>query len=97
MPGRFFATASHPEGLHVPASVNGALICTMVVDRNASKGVTWVHSYVSNDRMKTYDIYDAPNESSILEVAELNKMPVDKIMEVRVLDPYFYHGITGSV
>jgi hypothetical protein len=56
-----------------------------------SDGVTWVHSYVSADKKKTFCIYDGPNPESIRRVATKNNLPADKITEVRVLDPYFYH------
>jgi len=52
--------------------------------------VTWVHSYVTPDRKHTFCVYDAPTPEAIRRVAELNKLPVDRITEVRVLDPYFY-------
>jgi hypothetical protein len=60
-----------------------------VVGVNAQAGVTWVHSYVSDDKKKTFCVYDAPSPEAIRKVADLNKLPVDKITEVRVLDPYF--------
>ena len=61
-----------------------------MVDRNAGLGVTWVHSYVSEDKTKTFCIYDGPQEAAILQAAERSGLPVDHITEVRVLDPYFY-------
>jgi hypothetical protein len=33
---------------------------------------------------------DGPSPEAIRRVAELNKLPVDRITEVRVLDPYSY-------
>ncbi len=53
-------------------------------------GVTWVHSYVSEDLRKTWCVYDAPNLDAIREVAQRNNLPIDHIESVRVLDPYFY-------
>ncbi|MET0485707.1 MAG: nickel-binding protein, partial [Candidatus Rokuibacteriota bacterium] len=44
---------------------------------------------VSDDKKKTFCVYDAPSPEAIRKVADLNKLPVDKITEVRVLDPYF--------
>ena len=32
---------------------------------NLAEGVTWVHSYVSEDKMKTFCVYDAPNPEAI--------------------------------
>jgi hypothetical protein len=68
----------------------GAIACLGVVDHNADFGVTWVHSYVSEDKSKTFCIYDGPESGAIRQAAERNGLPVDRITEVRVLDPYFY-------
>ena len=57
---------------------------------NAQDGVTWVQSYVTHDKMKTFCIYDAPSPEAIRKVAQRNSLPVDSITEVSVLDPYFY-------
>ena len=61
-----------------------------VVERNADEGVTWVHSYVSDDRTKTFCVYDAPSPEAIRKTAARNELPVERITQVRVLDPYFY-------
>jgi len=68
----------------------GAAVCLGVVDRNADLGVTWVHSYVSEDKGKTFCIYDGPSPEAIRQAAERNGLPVDRITKVSVLDPYFY-------
>jgi hypothetical protein len=52
--------------------------------------VTWLQSYVTPDRKRTFCVYDAPTPEAIRRVAERNKLPVDRIIEVRVLDPYFH-------
>jgi len=62
-----------------------------IVDKNGSNGVTWVHSYVTADKKKTYCIYDGPNEAAIREAAEKNGLPVDSVVPVSVLHPYFYY------
>jgi hypothetical protein len=79
-----------PDGLHVPTNENGAEACLTVVGRNANNGVTWVHSYVTADKKKTYCIYDGPNEAAIRESATANGLPIDSVTPVSVLDPYFY-------
>jgi len=47
---------------------------------------------VSPDLKKTYCIYDAPSPEAIRKVAGALSLPVDKITEVRVLDPYFFRA-----
>ncbi len=88
---RYMVERTFPQGLHVPSNAGGAAACLNVVGKNATKGVTWVHSYVSADKSKTYCIYDGPNEDAIREVATINGLPVDSIHQVSVLDPYFYY------
>jgi hypothetical protein len=65
-------------------------VCLGVVEKNADEGVTWVHSYVSENREKTFCVYDAPSPEAIRKTAARNKLTVDRITQVRVLDPYFY-------
>jgi hypothetical protein len=62
-----------------------------VVGTNSQDGVTWIHSYVTPNRGKTFCIYDGPTPESIRTVAEKNGLPIDRISEVRVLDPYFLY------
>jgi hypothetical protein len=78
------------EGLHIPIDTAGAEVCRAVIDRNAEEGVTWVSSFVSEDKTRTFCIYDAPNPEAIRKTAARNELPVDRITRVTVLDPYFY-------
>jgi hypothetical protein len=87
---RFMVERTFPDGLHIPTTDTGAEACLTVVGRNANRGVTWVHSYVTADKKKTYCIYDGPDEAAIREVAVANGLPVDNVTRVSVLDPYFY-------
>ena len=62
-----------------------------MVRANEREGVTWVHSYVSDDRSRTYCVYDAPgSRRRSAGAATRNELPVDRITQVRVLDPYFH-------
>ena len=87
---RYLIERTFPDGLEVPTTNEGAKALRGIIDNNAAEGVTWVHSYVSADRQRTYCIYDAPDPEAIRTVAGVNNLPVDQIEEVRVLDPYFY-------
>jgi len=78
-------------GLAVPTTSEGAEGCRRIASVNAEQGVTWLHSYVSPDKTRTYCVYDAPSPEAIREVARRNELPVGSITEVSVLDPYFYH------
>ena len=87
---RFMIERSFPQGLSVPMNDEGRRTCASVVAVNADSDVTWVHSYVSPDRKKTFCVYDGPSPDAIRKVAERNGLPVNRITEVSVLDPYFY-------
>jgi hypothetical protein len=87
---RFMVERTFPDGLHIPTNEGGAQACLTVVGNNAGKGVTWVHSYVSADKTKTFCIYDGPDEAAIRQAAETSGLPVDTVTPVSVLDPYFY-------
>jgi hypothetical protein len=87
---RYLIERDFPEGLSIPQDENGASLCRKVVDSNAEDGVTWLHSYVSPDHKHTFCIYDGPSPEAIRRTAARNKLPVSRITEVRVLDPYFY-------
>jgi predicted amidohydrolase YtcJ len=87
---RFIVQRTFPQGLHVMPNENGAKALQQVIGRNLERGVTWVHSYVTLDKSRSFCVYDAPDAATIRQVAEANGLPVDHISEVRVLDPYFY-------
>lgn len=87
---RYIVERTFPEGLAIPVTNEGAAAVQGVVDRNGEQGVTWVHSYVSDDKKGTFCVYDGPDPEAIRRAAERNGLPVDKITKVSVLDPYFY-------
>ena len=87
---RYLVQRTFPDGLEIPITAEGAQSCLGVVQNNAEEQVTWVTSFVSTDRTKTFCIYDGPSPESIQRAAQANGLPVDDVSEVRVLDPYFY-------
>ena len=87
---RYVVERTFSDGLNIPTNDQGAQVCLTVVGNNTLDGVTWVHSYVTCDKSKTFCIYDGPSPESIRKVAQRNGLPVDRITEVSVLDPYFY-------
>ena len=87
---RYMVERTFPDGLAIPVNEQGAATCLLVVDNNAQDGVTWVHSYVTGDKRKTFCIYDGPTPDAVRSAAQRNGLPVDRITPVSVLDPYFY-------
>jgi hypothetical protein len=87
---RYLVKRTFPGGLAVPADEAGAEVFARVVATNAEVGVTWLHSYVSEDKQTMTCLYEAPDADTIREAAELNDLPVDLITRVSCLDPHFY-------
>jgi hypothetical protein len=87
---RYLVERSFPEKFKIPANDEGADTCSMIVLNNAEDSVTWIHSYVTDDGTKMFCAYEAPSPEAIRRTAARNRLPVDRITQVRVLDPYFY-------
>jgi uncharacterized protein DUF4242 len=87
---RYIVQRTFPDGLQIPVNAGRADICDGVIERNAREGVTWISSFVSEDKTRTFCVYDAPTPEAIRRAADRNELPVDEITQVRVLDPYFY-------
>lgn len=89
---RYIVERSFPDQLEIPTTDEGAKSCLGVIENNAEEQVTWLTSYVSTDKTKSYCVYDGPSPESIHRAAAANGLPVGHLAEVRVLDPYFYVG-----
>ncbi len=87
---RYLIEREFPDGLAIPHDDVGASLCRTFVDNNTEEGATWIHSYVTPDRKRSFCIYDGPTPESVRRAATRNKLPISRITEVRVLDPYFY-------
>ena len=86
---RYLVERVFPDGFEMPVTAEGAARCAGVIERNVDFGVTWLHTYVSGDRRRTFCIYESPDPESIRRAAARNGLPVESITQVRVLDPYF--------
>lgn len=72
-------SSSRFPGLHPRAESSSKVIAT------------FDHMFRNADRTATFCIYDGPSPEAIRMAAQTNGLPVDRITEVSVLDPYFYH------
>jgi len=89
---RYLVERTVSDGLGITPDDDGARACLSVVQNNSDAGVTWLHSYVTEDRRKTFCIYDGPSPEAIRQSAARNGLPIDSIVRVRVLDPYFHYA-----
>lgn len=87
---RYLVEQTFPDTLEIPITSDGTRTFQTMIAANMEDGVTWLHSYVSVDKRKAFCIVDGPSPEAIRRVAKRNRLPVDKITEVSVLDPYFY-------
>jgi hypothetical protein len=87
---RYVVERIFQDGLIIPMDEMGEQAILSVVNKNAQEQVTWIHSYVSEDKMKSFCIYDGPSPEAIRRAAQRSNLPVSSITEVFVLDPYFY-------
>jgi hypothetical protein len=87
---RYLVERTFSESLALPGPNQEAQARLTFIDNNALDGVTWVHSYIAPDRKKSFCIYDAPTPEAVRRAAQRNDLPVDRITEVYVLDPYCY-------
>ena len=49
---------------------------------NEAEGVSWLYSFLSADKRRTYCLYDAPSPEAIRRAAERAGLPADVIIEV---------------
>ena len=87
---RYLIQRSFPTGLAIPMNDDGAAAIDKVNAVNADEGVTWLRSYVSDDKRATFCIYDSPSPEAIRTVAERNGLPAHSITAVTVLSAHPY-------
>ena len=85
---RYVVERTFEAGPQLRADAAGAEACSAVVRRNAEQGVTWLQSYVSDDGRRSFCLYEGPSPEAIRKAAAANRLPVDRITEIGVLDPY---------
>jgi len=54
----------------------------LIEEINADEGVSWLFSFLSADRHRTYCLYEAPSPDEIVAAAERAGIPADVITEV---------------
>jgi hypothetical protein len=82
---RYLVERVFPEGWDVDGDLGER--CRQILERNRDE-VTWLHSYVSDDRRRLFCVYEAPSPEAVRRSAARNSLPVESITSVRVLDPY---------
>src|SRR5262249_9170271 len=71
---RYVVERSFPAGLTIPIDERGEKACFAVIANNGEEGVTWIHSYVSDDKRRSLCVYDAPSPEAIRRTAARNRL-----------------------
>ena len=87
---RYLVERTYPDQFIISINLDGVQVCQSIIDNDAVEQVTWLHSYVTHDKRKSFCVCDAPSPEAVRRAAQRNGQPVDRITEVRVFDPYFY-------
>jgi hypothetical protein len=87
---RYLVERTYLQEVNIPGADHSKQARLVFIENNTLLGVVWIHSYVSPDRKKSYCIYDAPGPEALRRAAYRNDLPIDRIIEVQMLDPYFY-------
>lgn len=87
---RYLIERRFAPGVPIPVGAPQARAAQLITENNLQEGVTWLHSYVSPDKRRSFCLYEGPSPEAIRRAAHRNKLPVHEITEVLVLDPYSY-------
>jgi len=53
-----------------------------IEEANADEGVSWIFSFLSADKHRSYCLYEAPSPDAIIAAAERAGLPADVVTEV---------------
>jgi len=59
----------------------------LIEDVNAEEGVSWLFSFLTADRRRSYCLYEAPSPDAIMAAAVRANVPADQIVEVSKFVP----------
>jgi hypothetical protein len=62
---------------------------------NDEIGVQWLYSFLSDDKRKTYCLYEAPSADAIRAAAQRLGIPADVIIEVSELRPEQFAAVAS--
>lgn len=59
----------------------------LIEEVNVDEGVSWLFSFLSADRRRSYCLYEAPSPDAIIAAARRANVPADKVIEVERFVP----------
>ena len=87
---RYLVERTFDEAWQIPSGPEGRRHLRALIACNSDRWVTWLFSYITEDGRRSFCIYEAPSPEAIRLTAQANRLPVDRIVEISVLDPYTY-------
>ena len=69
----------------------------LLEDINADEGVSWLYSFLSADRHRTYCLYEAPSPDAIVAAAKRAGIPADVVTEVSRITANTFRCPSGDV
>lgn len=87
---RYLIERTFQQEFDIPGPSSSEQARRLFSENNSHFGVIWIQSHVSPDRKKSYCLYEAPTPEAVRLAAQRNGLPVDRITEVRLLDPYLF-------
>lgn len=54
----------------------------LIEEINGDEGVSWLFSFLSADRRRSYCLYEAPSPDAIIAAAQRANVPADSVVEV---------------
>ena len=82
---RYLVERRFPEALAIPANDAGAQACLRVVEVNASLGVNWLHSYISDDLETMFCVYEHSDAATLKMVHAMVGVPFVKCTPTSVV------------
>ena len=61
-----------------------------IISVNEDIGVTWLCSYVTDDRRRTYCLFEAAGPEAIRKAARCVGLPIGSIHRISVFEPHAY-------
>jgi hypothetical protein len=68
----------------------------LIEDVNSDEGVSWLFSFLSADRHRSYCLYEAPSPDAIIAAARRANVPVDNVIEVGKFVPAEFLAAAAS-
>jgi hypothetical protein len=85
---RYLVERSFPGVITLPQCDTEGGVREALIECNRQESVTWLYSLVVSEQHRSYCVCDAPSPEAVRRAARRSGLPVDRILEVRVLDPY---------